>query len=58
MDDDYELAHSSGAIKIQEQNNYGQRGPIDRDEADLVRLGKKSVLKVSLRPDRDYSNSS
>ena len=47
MGDGYELSHISGAIKIPEQNFSGQRGSIDRDEADLVRLGKKPVLKVS-----------
>ena len=50
MDDDYELAHNSGAIKLPEQYNQSQHGSIDRDEADLVRLGKKQVLKVSAGP--------
>lgn len=45
MEDGYELANGSGAIKITGQNHHGQRGSIDRDEADLVRLGKKPVLK-------------
>lgn len=54
MDDDYELAHNSGAIKLPEQNYHGQQGSIDRDEADLVRLGKKPVLKVSAGPDCIY----
>ena len=40
---DHELAHTSGAKKSPEQS---QRS-FDRDEADLVRLGKKPVLKVS-----------
>ena len=47
MGDDYELPHNSSAFKIPEQNLSSQRGSIDRDEADLVRLGKKPVLKVS-----------
>ena len=47
MGDNYGLSHLSGAIKIPEHNFSSQRGSIDRDEADLVRLGKKPVLKVS-----------
>ena len=43
MEMDHELAHTSGAMKSPEQS---QRS-FDRDEADLVRLGKKPVLKVS-----------
>ena len=50
MEDDYELAHIPGVAKVPEQNYYGQRRSIDRDEADLARLGKKPVLKVSLWP--------
>lgn len=45
MEDDYELAHSPGVTKMPEQIHYTQRGSIDRDEADLMRLGKKPVLK-------------
>ena len=48
MDGDYELPHNSGAIKLSEQHLLSQRGSIGRDEADLVRLGKKPVLKVSV----------
>lgn len=47
MADKYELSHTSGAIKIPEQGFSTERGSVDRDEADLVRLGKKPVLKVS-----------
>ena len=47
MDDGFELAHGSAVTKISEQNHSSQHGSIDRDEADLVRLGKKPVLKVS-----------
>ena len=47
MGDDYELPHNSSTFKIPEQNLSSQRGSIDRDEADLLRLGKKPVLKVS-----------
>lgn len=47
MDDDYELAHNAVPIKLPEQNYHGQQGSIDRDDADLARLGKKPVLKVS-----------
>ena len=50
MGDGHELSHISDAIKIPEQSFSSQRGSIDRDEADLVRLGKKPVLKVSARP--------
>ena len=45
MEMDHELAHPSGAMKMSEQNS--QRRSFDRDEADLVRLGKMPVLKVS-----------
>ena len=51
MDNGYELAHSSGVAKMPEQSHYSQRGSVDRDEADLIRLGKKPVLKVSARLD-------
>ncbi|CAF9934149.1 hypothetical protein IMSHALPRED_009615 [Imshaugia aleurites] len=47
MEGDNELAHSSGVTKMTEKNHYDQRGSIDRDEADLARLGKKPVLKGS-----------
>lgn len=50
MEGDNELAHSSGVTKMTEKNHYDQRGSIDRDEADLARLGKKPVLKVSPSP--------
>lgn len=50
MDDDFELAQSFGVTKMPEQNHYGQQRSIDRDDADLARLGKKPVLKVSLCP--------
>ncbi|KAF6221245.1 hypothetical protein HO133_002100 [Letharia lupina] len=48
MEDDYELAHSPGVTKMPEQIHYTHRGSIDRDEADLMRLGKKPVLKTEL----------
>ena len=54
MVDKYELSHTSGAIIIPEPNFSSQRGSIDRDEADLVRLGKKPVLKVSAGPYSSY----
>ena len=57
MGDKYELSQVSGAIKIPEQNFSGQPGSIDRDEADLVRLGKKPVLKVSAGPYSRYCPS-
>lgn len=57
MGDKYELSHISGAIKIPEQSFSGQRGSIDRDEADLVRLGKKPVLRVSPGPYTGYNPS-
>ena len=47
MEDDHELAHASVAMKASDQNSFGERKLRDRDEADLVRLGKKPVLKVS-----------
>ncbi len=50
MEHDYELAQRPGTTKISEQNQYGQQGSFDRDEADLARLGKKPVLKVSPWP--------
>lgn len=51
MDEDYELARASGATKTSGQSHYSQRRATDRDEADLARLGKKPVLKVSPAPD-------
>ena len=48
MDDDFELAQNSGATKITARDQYSQHESIDRDEADLMRLGKKPVLKVVL----------
>ena len=50
MENEYELAQRPGTTKISEQNQYGQQGSFDRDEADLARLGKKPVLKVSSWP--------
>ncbi len=50
MENEYELAQRPGTTKISEQNQYGQQGSFDRDEADLARLGKKPVLKVSPWP--------
>lgn len=57
MGDDYELPHNSSALKIPEQNLSGQRGSVDRDDADLMRLGKKPVLKVSARLNSSYCPS-
>ena len=57
MGDDYELPHNSSAFKIPEQNLSSQRGSVDRDEADLMRLGKKPVLKVSARLNSSYCPS-
>ena len=54
MEDDYELAHVSSAMKVSDQNHCGEQRSMDRDEADLVRLGKKPVLKVSAGPDCIY----
>ena len=47
MEDDFELAHTSVATKMPEHTHGSRYGSIDRDEADLMRLGKKPVLKVS-----------
>ncbi len=57
MESGYELAHNSRALKLPEQNHYSQPGSVNRDEADLVRLGKKPVLKVSARFDSTYPSS-
>ena len=58
MGDDYKLSHISDAVEIPEQNYFSsQRGSINRDEADLVRLGKKPVLKVSAGPYLSYCPS-
>ena len=57
MANNYELSHSSKAIRLPEQEFSSQRGPIDRDEADLVRLGKKPVLKVSAGPSPSHCPS-
>ena len=47
MKDDYELAHNVGAVKLADENGHGRPISMERDEADLMRLGKKPVLKVS-----------
>ena len=47
MEANYELAQSDGLPKGLESAHYSQRGSIDRDQADLMRLGKKPVLKAS-----------
>lgn len=57
MGDDYELSHGYSAIKSPQQNLSSQRGSIGRDDADLVRLGKKPVLKVSGGPYSSYCHS-
>ena len=57
MEVDHELAHTSGAMKMPEQNQHSQRRSFDRDEADLVRLGKKPVLKVSAGLDPSHQCS-
>lgn len=57
MGDGFELSQISGAIKIPERNFSSQNGSLDRDEADLVRLGKKPVLKVSAGPYPSYCPS-
>ena len=47
MEGDYGLAPKFDALKMLEESHGSQRGPIDRDAAELARLGKKTVLKVS-----------
>ena len=47
MEGDYELAQISAAMKMPEERHDSHHGSIDRDAADLARLGKKPVLKVS-----------
>ena len=47
MEGDYGLAQKSDALKMLEESHGSPRGPIDRDAAELARLGKKPVLKVS-----------
>ena len=42
MDDDYEMPRRVSAKK----DHHSQEGSGNRDEADLIRLGKKPVLKV------------
>ena len=51
MGDDYELEPITVSAKMskqEEQSQASQHGSFDRDEADLMRLGKKPVLKVSV----------
>ena len=49
MKDNYELGTSSGLPESPGPTNYSRHvSLIDRDQADLMRLGKKPVLKVSL----------
>ena len=47
MEGDQGLTQISDALKMPEESHSSQRGSIDRDAADLARLGKKPVLKVS-----------
>lgn len=58
MDESYELAHSAGPFKAMGETHLTQRGSVDRDQSDLMRLGKKPVLKVgTARPENEnYPN--
>ena len=47
MEGDYGLTQIPVALKMPEESHSSQAGSIDRDAADLARLGKKPVLKVS-----------
>ena len=47
MSNDYELPKMPKHQETQEQIQPGRPDSFDRDEADLMRLGKKPVLKVS-----------
>lgn len=47
MEGEYELRHNSSPVKLPDENPHGEMRSIERDEADLMRLGKKPVLKVS-----------
>ena len=49
MGEDYELGADSAAVKLADEPLHDQHGSVARDEADLMRLGKKPVLKVSCR---------
>ena len=48
MEEDCELAHNSSTTKIVDPNQRSQTSSLDHDEAVLMRLGKKQVLKVSV----------
>ena len=48
MEEDCEQAHNSSTTKIIDPNQRNQPSSLDRDEADLMRLGKRQVLKVSV----------
>lgn len=50
MSNDYELTHNSVAIKLPDENHDSRLSSIERDEADLRRLGKRPVLKVRFPP--------
>ena len=47
MERDYGLTQIPHDLKMPEESDGSQRGSIDCDAADLARLGKKPVLKVS-----------
>ena len=46
--DDQELQPISNNSVVIKSNDAIQSGPVDRDRADLIRLGKKPVLRVGL----------
>ncbi|KAL9613069.1 MAG: hypothetical protein Q9167_002368 [Letrouitia subvulpina] len=45
MSKDYELTQHSVAVKLPDENHDNRPSSIERDEADLMRLGKRPVLK-------------
>ena len=47
MNGGYGLTQIPDASKIPEGSDGSQQGSVDRDAADLARLGKKPVLKAS-----------
>lgn len=48
MKENHELESSPGVFAASEMKNNRQQSVAERDEADLMRLGKRPVLKVRL----------
>ena len=58
MESSFELDPQFGRSQMAEKNDLEPFKAIDRDRADLLRLGKKPVLKVRLRVNSQHKHSS